>query len=85
LAFGFADDVHDEAQDALGPLDEATGVAGVGEDEPEPAGGQIRPEQRAFGAIAVLDARGADHHCDQQAHRVGDDEPFSAVDLLPAS
>ena len=50
---------------------------------PAAAGGQVEAEQGAFGAVAVLDARGAHHHGDRQAGSVGDDEPFAAVDLLP--
>jgi hypothetical protein len=48
LVWRFADDVHDDAQDASGPFDQAAGEACVGEDEPAANGGQVCTEQRAL-------------------------------------
>ncbi len=82
LVGGFAHDVQRGAQDRGGPVEQPAGEPGVGEDEPHP-GAQIGVEQDGFGPVAVLHAGGEDHHAQQQAQGVGDDEPLAPVDLLP--
>jgi hypothetical protein len=46
LPFGLADDV----QHAGRPFDQPARETGIGEDEAAAASGQVRPQQRAFGA-----------------------------------
>ena len=72
LARGHADDVDDRPQHALGPVDQTAGKAGVAEDEPAGGRGQIQTQQRALGAVAVLDGRGAHRDGDEQTESVGD-------------
>ncbi|GGT83052.1 hypothetical protein GCM10010177_47700 [Actinomadura citrea] len=54
----------------MGPVDEASGEAGVGEDESAGGCGQVRTEQGGLGAAAVLDAGGAHGDGEQQAEGV---------------
>ncbi|MEN3615253.1 hypothetical protein AAH979_37715 [Plantactinospora sp. ZYX-F-223] len=81
LAWWFADDVQGGGQDSGGPVDEAAGEAGVGEDVPDRCG-EVEAERGGLGAVAVLDAGGADHDDEDEAEGVGDDGPFAAVDVL---
>lgn len=46
---------------------------------------EARPQQRALGAVTVMDARANNVYREQEAKCVGDDEPLAALDLLPVS
>lgn len=76
-----ANDVQHGAQDALGPVHQRPGEAGVGEYVPD-RGDQVHADQRGLGSVAVLDRGGHHAHDQQQSERVGDDEPLTPVDLL---
>lgn len=53
LVSGFADDLQGGAQQVPGPVHQAAGEAGVGDDVPD-RGGRVGSEQGSFGAVAVL-------------------------------
>jgi hypothetical protein len=81
LPVWLAHDVDHRAQCAFRPVDQPAVETGVGEHVPDRRR-QVDAERGGFGAVAVLPRRGQDGDTDQQAERVGDDEPLTPVGFL---
>jgi hypothetical protein len=70
---GAFDDGHGQAQNLVGPDDQASGVAAVGPDQADRGEPLAQQRQQPVCAVAVLHAGGGDGHHQQQSEAVGGD------------